>query len=61
VADPTAGVLYADTSALVKLVIREAESDAVEVEVSQWDRIATSDIASIELPRATALARARAR
>lgn len=60
-ADPTAGVLYADTSALVKLVVREAESDAIEAEVSRWDRIATSDIAAIELPRATARARADGR
>jgi uncharacterized protein with PIN domain len=50
VTDPTAGVLYADTSALVKLVVREAESDAIEAEVSRRDRIATSDIAAIELP-----------
>jgi predicted nucleic acid-binding protein len=61
VADPTAGVLYADTSALVKLVVREAESDAIEAEVSRWDLIATSDIAAIELPRATARARADGR
>lgn len=60
-ADPTAGVLYADTSALVKLVVREAESDAIEAEVSRWDRIATSDITAIELPRATARARADGR
>jgi predicted nucleic acid-binding protein len=61
VAEPTEGVLYADTSALVKLIVREAESDAIEGEVSRWDRIATSDIAAIELPRATARARADGR
>ena len=60
-ADPTAGVLYADTSALVKLVVHEAESDAIEAEVARWERIATSDIAAIELPRATARARADGR
>jgi predicted nucleic acid-binding protein len=61
VAEPTAGVLYADTSALVKLVVREAESDAIEAEVARWDLIATGDIAAIELPRATARARADGR
>jgi predicted nucleic acid-binding protein len=35
VAEPNGGVLYADTSALVKLVVREAESDAIEAEVSR--------------------------
>lgn len=60
-AEPTEGVLYADTSALVKLVVREAESEAIEAEVSRWDRVATSDIAAIELPRATARARADGR
>ncbi|MCW2987052.1 MAG: Ribonuclease VapC46 [Conexibacter sp.] len=60
-AEPNEGVLYADTSALVKLVVREAESDAIEAEVSRWDLIATSDIAAIELPRATARARADGR
>jgi len=61
VAEPTAGVLYADTSALVKLVVHEAESEAVEVEIARWERIATSDIAAIELPRAAARARADGR
>lgn len=60
-ADPIAGVLYADTSALVKLVVREAESDAIEAEVSRWDRIATSDLTAIEQPRAAARARADGR
>ena len=61
VAEPNEGVLHADTSALVKLVVREAESDAIEAEVSRWDLIATSDIAAIELPRAAARARADGR
>lgn len=60
-AEPAEGVLYADTSALVKLVVREVESDVVETEVARWDRIATSEIATIELPRATARARADGR
>jgi predicted nucleic acid-binding protein len=61
VAEASGGVLYADPSALVKLVVREVESDAVEAEVARWGRIATSDIAAIELPRATARARADGR
>jgi predicted nucleic acid-binding protein len=61
VAEPAAGVLYADTSALVKLVVHETESEAIEAEISRWDLIATSDIAAIELPRATARARAEGR
>jgi predicted nucleic acid-binding protein len=61
VTESTAGVLYADTSALVKLAVREVESDAVEAEITRWDRIATSEIAAIELPRATARARADGR
>ena len=55
------GVLYADTSALVKLVVREAESDALEAEIARWELIATSEIAAIELPRAAARARADGR
>jgi uncharacterized protein len=58
VTEPSEGVLYADTSALVKLVVHEGESEAIEVEVSRWERIATSEIAAVELPRATARARA---
>jgi predicted nucleic acid-binding protein len=54
VAEPTAGVLYADTSALVKLVVREAESDAIEAEVARWDLIATGD--AIHLASALTLA-----
>ena len=48
------GVLYVDTSALVKLVIREAESDAVEQELRRWSDLATSAGTSIELSRAVA-------
>jgi hypothetical protein len=50
VSDPTRGVLYADTSALVKLVVREAETEALDRTIVEWDRIATSEIAAIELP-----------
>jgi predicted nucleic acid-binding protein len=61
VADTAEGVLYADTSALVKLVVREAESDAIEAEVARWGRFVTSEIAAIELLRAVARARAEGR
>ena len=49
VADPHSGALYVDTSALVKLVVREVESDAIAREVSHWEWLAPSDIAPIEL------------
>jgi uncharacterized protein len=61
VADTYSGALYVDTSALVKLVVREAESDAIEREVSHWEWLTTSDIAPIELQRATTRARADGR
>jgi len=46
------GVLYADTSALVKLAVEEAETDALRRELNEWDAIATSVITEIELARA---------
>lgn len=58
VAEPDRGVLYVDTSALVKLVVREAESDALEEELGHWSDLATSTITSIEFSRAVARARA---
>ncbi len=57
VPDPQTGVLYVDTSALVKLVIREAESEALEEELRRWPDLATSVITSIEPSRAVARAR----
>ncbi len=53
-----AGVLYADASALVKLAVREAESDALREELEQWQDVATSVITGIELARAVSRARA---
>lgn len=51
--EPRAGsLLYIDTSALVKLVVREAESEAVEAELNHWVDGATSTVTRIELPRA---------
>jgi predicted nucleic acid-binding protein len=52
-----AGILYVDTSALLKLLIREAESTAIEAELLQWPNLATSVITEVELPRAVARAR----
>jgi predicted nucleic acid-binding protein len=54
---PRQGFLYVDTSALVKLLVREAESEAIEVELLGWPKLATSLITEVELPRAVARAR----
>lgn len=53
--EPGAGaLLYVDTSALVKLVVREPESEAVEAELDRWADGATSTVTRIELPRVVA-------
>jgi uncharacterized protein len=49
-------LLYADSSALVKLVIEEPESAALERHLAGGPVLATSRIALVEVPRATALA-----
>src|SRR5580693_3949202 len=54
---PPPAILYVDTSALLKLLVREAESAAVERELLTWRELATSVIAEVELPRAVARAR----
>jgi uncharacterized protein len=58
-------VAYLDSSALIKLVIREPESDALRVELAFWHRHATSALARTEVVRAAArvafAARERAR
>ena len=51
------GILYVDTSALLKLLVREAESTAIERELVQWPNLATSIVTEVELPRAVARAR----
>ena len=56
--DAPQGVVYIDTSALVKLVVREAESDALERALPDLGELATSAITSIELAREVARARA---
>jgi predicted nucleic acid-binding protein len=52
-------VLYADTSALVKLAVEEPETHALRLELNRWDAVATSVITEIELARAVARARER--
>jgi predicted nucleic acid-binding protein len=51
------GILYVDTSALLKLLVREAESAAIERELVQWPSLATSIVTEVELFRAVARAR----
>lgn len=53
--------IYADTSALVKLVVAEAETDTLTEHASDWERIITSEITAIELSRAVKRARADGR
>jgi hypothetical protein len=49
-------LIYADSSALVKLVIEEPESEALEHHLADQPVLATSRIALVEVPRATGLA-----
>lgn len=49
-------MVYADSSALVKLVVDEPESVALERHLEGESLLATSRIALVEVPRATALA-----
>lgn len=44
------GVLYLDASALVKLVLREPESEALTKLLSDWPRRASSSVARVEVP-----------
>lgn len=53
------GVLYVDTSALVKLAVDEAETVAVRAELDRHDVIATSVVTEVELARAVMSARER--
>jgi uncharacterized protein len=53
--------VYADTSALVKLVVAETETDALTAAAAAWERIVTSEITVIELHRAVKRARADGR
>ena len=49
-------LLYVDSSALVKLVIEEAESEDLEAHLSDGAVLAASRLALVEVPRATGLA-----
>jgi predicted nucleic acid-binding protein len=49
--------LYLDSSAIVKLAVREPETAALEAELRRWSLRATSSITTIEVSRATARAR----
>lgn len=53
------GVLYVDTSALVKLAVDEPETVAVRAELDRHDVIATSVVTEVELARAVMSARER--
>lgn len=49
------GLLYLDTSALMKLVVDEDETTALREELTRWGdgRFITSALTKVELPRAT--------
>ena len=47
-------VVYIDSSALVKLVVPEPESDALRAELAGWDRNVSSALARVEVVRACA-------
>ncbi len=45
-------LLYVDSSALVKLVVEEPETRALERELGEWPLRVTSILAAVEVPRA---------
>ena len=45
-------VLYVDSSALVKLVVEEPETEALQRELAGWPLRASSVVAAVEVPRA---------
>lgn len=48
--------IYADASALVKLLVAEPESAALQRELRDGGRLVTSKLALVEVPRATSIA-----
>lgn len=52
-------LLYLDSSALVKLVVDEPESEALTAHVGRGCALATSRLSLVEVPRATAIASSR--
>ncbi|HVT17373.1 MAG TPA: type II toxin-antitoxin system VapC family toxin [Thermoanaerobaculia bacterium] len=51
-AEANGKLLYLDSSALVKLVLREAESDALLRSLGAWPACVTSELAYVEVVRA---------
>jgi predicted nucleic acid-binding protein len=49
------GLAYLDSSALVKLIIREAETDALRAALGDWPERRSSAIARVEVTRAALL------
>lgn len=45
-------IAYLDSSALVKLVVRERETDALHRALEEWPERTTSAVARVEVPRA---------
>ena len=45
-------LLYLDASAIVKLVVREAETDALHAELDTWRELVSSIVSRVEVPRA---------
>jgi predicted nucleic acid-binding protein len=56
-----APVAYLDSSALIKLVVPEAETERLRLELAAWSRYASSALVRIEVVRAAARVDARAR
>jgi predicted nucleic acid-binding protein len=54
---PPPAILYVDTPAPLKLLVREAESAAIERKLLTWRELATSVVTEVELPRAVTRAR----
>lgn len=47
-----AGWRYLDSSAMVKMVVVEAESEALQALIADWQRRISSSLARVEVPRA---------
>lgn len=50
------GLVYLDSSALVKLVLPEPETSALEEAMREWPQVVSSVLARVEVPRAVARA-----
>ena len=47
-------IAYLDSSAIVKLVVEEPETEALGRTLEAWSELATSRLARVEVPRALA-------